>query len=624
MTTARPGPRRIAAAFTLARDAAPGALLLYAVLNLAAGLLPVAAAWLTKRILDGLVQGVPSGPLFALGAGLGAAGVVTGLLPHLTSFVRAELERAVGLLAQDRLFGAVNELAGLRRFEDPDFLDRLRLAQQAGRVSPNQAVDGVLGVLRAAVTINGFLVTLLVISPVMGALVLLAGVPVLLAEIGISRRRARMFWDIGPAERRETFYSELLGTVRSAKEVRLFGIGDLLRGRMLAERRAANAARRTVDQREARVQSGLGVLAGMVSGTGLIWSVAAARSGTLSIGDITVFVAAVAGVQGALTSLAGEVARSHQALLMLDHYAAVTAAASDLPVPACTAATAPLREGIEFRDVWFRYADHQPWVLRGLDLHIPHGTSLALVGLNGAGKSTLVKLICRFYDPTHGVVLWDGVDLRDMDPAQLRERIGAVFQDFMRYDLTAAENIALGDPTAMHDRDRIRAAAERAGVHGPVSRLPRGYDTLLSRTFTDGTAGGDPETGVELSGGQWQRLAIARAFLRDQRDLMILDEPSAGLDAVAEHEVHDALTAHRAGRTSVLISHRLGAVRQADRIVVLAHGQILEQGDHGALMASGGEYARLFSLQAQGYGHDPEPEPEPRPEPDPELLTGGR
>ncbi|SED36067.1 ATP-binding cassette, subfamily B [Streptomyces sp. 2224.1] len=618
MTTTRPGVRRLAAAFTLARHAAPGALALYVTLNVAAGLLPVAAAWLTKRTLDGLVQGSSYGSLITSGLGLGAAGVIAGLLPHLTSFVRAELERAVGLLAQDRLFGAVNELAGLRRFEDPDFLDRLRLAQQAGRVSPNQAVDGVLGVLRAVVTVNGFLVTLIVISPVMGVLVLLAGVPALLAEIGISRRRARMFWDIGPAERRETFYSELLGTVRSAKEVRLFGTGDFLRGRMLTERRAANAARRAVDRREVRVQSGLGLLAAAVSGAGLLWSVTAARSGTLSIGDITVFVASVAGVQSALTSMAGDVARSHQALLMLDHYAAVTTAGPDLPVLVRTVATAPLRQGIEFRDVWFRYADHQPWVLRGLDLRIPHGTSLALVGLNGAGKSTLIKLICRFYDPTRGAVLWDGVDLREMDPARLRERIGAVFQDFMRYDLTAAENIALGDPAAMHDRGRIRVAADRAGVHGQVSRLPRGYDTLLSRTFADGTADGDTEAGVELSGGQWQRLALARAFLRDQRDLMILDEPSAGLDAVAEHEIHEALKTHRAGRTSVLVSHRLGAVRQADRIVVLADGRITEQGDHAELMAWGGEYARLFSLQAHGYGDDGDHEPGP------ELLTGGR
>ncbi|MFI6689997.1 ABC transporter ATP-binding protein [Streptomyces sp. NPDC050485] len=615
MTTDRPGPRRLTAAFTLAREAAPAALALYAALTLAAGVMPVAAAWLTKRLLDGLVHGASLGSLVPLGSGLAAAGVIAGLLPHVSAYLRAELERAVGLLAQDRLFGAVNEFVGLRRFEEPDFLDRLRLAQQAGRMSPNQAVDGVLGVVRAAVTIGGFLVTLLVISPTMAALVLLAGVPVLLAEIGLSQRRARMFWDIGPAERRETFYSELLSTVRSAKEVRLFGTGGFLRGRMLAERRVANKARQRVDQREVRVQSGLGLLAAAVSGAGLIWSVTAAQSGGLSIGDITVFVASVSGVQSALTSMAGEVARSHQALLMLDHYVAVTTAAPDLPVPPRAVAAPPLRHGIEFRNVWFRYTDQQPWVLRGLDLHIPHGTSLALVGLNGAGKSTLVKLVCRFYDPTHGAVLWDGVDLREMAPDALRERIGAVFQDFMHYDLTVAENIALGDLAAMHDQDRVQAAAERAGIHSRITSLPHGYTTLLSRTFTAGPAD-DPASGAELSGGQWQRLALARAFLRDRRDLMILDEPSAGLDAVAEHEIHGALRAHRGGRTSVLVSHRLGAVREADRIVVLADGRITEQGDHGALMARGGEYARLFSLQAQGYGSDGGS--------DPQLISGGR
>ncbi|WP_327350915.1 ABC transporter ATP-binding protein [Streptomyces sp. NBC_01304] len=626
MTAARVELRHCGAAFTLAREAAPAALALYTVLSLATGLLPVAVAWLTKQLLDGLVAGAPGPVLLAHGGGIAAAGLVMGVLPHATGYLRAELERRVGLLAQDRLFAAVDGFQGLARFEDPQFLDRLRLAKEAGRMSPNQAVDGVLGVLRSTATVTGFLGTLLLVSPLMAALVLGAGVPVLLAEVALSRRRARMFWDIGPAERRETFYSELLGTVAAAKEVRLFGIGSFLRTRMLTERRTANRARRRTDLREVRVQSLLGVLAAAVSGAGLVWSVRVAQSGTLSVGDVTVFVAAVAGVQGALTAMAGEVARSHQALLMFEHYAAVTTAGTDLPVREGDAELAPLRGEIEFRDVAFRYSDDHPWVLHGLNLRIPCGSSVALVGLNGAGKSTLVKLLCRFYDPTHGAVLWDGVDLRDIHPAVLRRRIGAVFQDFMHYDLTAAENIALGDLDALDDRDRIRQAAERAGAHPRITALPRGYDTLLSRMFHSGPAD-DPDTGVELSGGQWQRLALARAFLRDRRDLMILDEPSAGLDAAAEHEIHTALRRHREGRTSLLISHRLGAVREADHIVVLAAGEITEQGDHEELMRLGGEYARLFTLQAQGYGSaSPAPadsEPDAAGSDSTEMVGGG-
>jgi ATP-binding cassette subfamily B protein len=242
-------------------------------------------------------------------------------------------------------------------------------------------------------------------------------------------------------------------------------------------------------------------------------------------------------------------------------------------------------------------------VLRGVSLAVPHGMATALVGLNGAGKSTLVKLLCRLYDPTRGSIHWDGVDLRELSVPQLRDRIGAVFQDYVSYDLSAAENIGLGDVAALADRTRIHAAAERAGIDATLDALPDGYDTMLSREYVDQ----DVATGVLLSGGQWQRVALARSLMRDGRDLLILDEPSSGLDAAAEHEIHRRLREHRAGTTSVLISHRLGAVRDADQIVVLSGGRVTECGTHEALLAAGGEYARLFHLQADGYRDTPLP-----------------
>jgi ATP-binding cassette subfamily B protein len=595
-------PRRLRTAAALVAGAVPGALALYVVLILAAGAVPVAAAWLTKLVVDALVSGAEAGPLRVLAVGLAAAGLVAAATPQATQYLRGEMERRVGLVAQDRLFTAVDGFLGLARFENPDFLDRLRLAQQAGTSMPNQVVDGVLGVVRAGITISGFLGTLALLSPPMTILVLVAAVPTLAAQLALARRRAGMFWAVGPAERREYFYSALLSTVEAAKEVRLFGTGAFLRARMLDDRRTANAAKRAVDRRETAVQAALGLLAALVSGGGLIWAVTAARHGRLSVGDVTIFMTAVAGVQTALAGLASDVARTHHALLMLDHYTAVTTAGPDLPVAATPRPLPPLRRGIELRDVWFRYSDEHPWILRGINLRIPHGAALAVVGRNGAGKSTLVKLLCRLYDPTRGAILWDGIDIRAYEVAGVRRRIGVVFQDYMRYDMTAAENIALGDLGALDDRPRIRAVAERAGIHDTLAALPRGYDTLLSRMFAT------PDTGVVLSGGQWQRLALARALLRDRCDLMILDEPSAGLDAEAEHEVHTSLGSYRAGRTSVLISHRLGAVRDAERIVVLSGGQVAEEGDHATLLAAGGEYARLFTTQAAGY-QDPAGEP---------------
>jgi ATP-binding cassette subfamily B protein len=279
----------------------------------------------------------------------------------------------------------------------------------------------------------------------------------------------------------------------------------------------------------------------------------------------------------------------------------VVDAGADLPVRPDPLPTTPLRQGITFDDVWFRYDDEQPWVLRGVDLFLPAGGATAVVGLNGAGKTTLVKLLCRLYDPTQGRILWDGVDLRDLDPNDLRQRVRAVFQDAVRYDLTARENIALGDLDALDDPTRVVAAARAAGVHDLLNGLPNGYDTPLTRIFFSEADRTDPSTGVVLSGGQWQRLAIARGLVAERADLLVLDEPSSALDAEAEHDVHTRLRAHRAGRTSLLVSHRLGVLREADQIVVLAGGRITEQGGHDELIRADGEYARLFALQASGY-----------------------
>ncbi|MGH8921158.1 MAG: ABC transporter ATP-binding protein, partial [Actinomycetes bacterium] len=377
-----------------------------------------------------------------------------------------------------------------------------------------------------------------------------------------------------------------------------------LRSRMLAERRTADTHKRRMDLREFAVQGGLGTLSAAIAGGGLVWAVVQAHRGVISPGDVTMLVAAVGGVQGALAALTTSLASAHQQLLLFGHFLAVEQAPPDLVEIANPLPTPPLRAGIELRDVWFRYSDAQPWVLAGVDLFLPAGSAIGLIGRNGAGKSTLVKLLCRLYDPTRGAILWDGVDLRDMDVTSLRERIGAVFQDFMEYDLTAAENIAIGSVDALDDRARLVEAARRAGVDTTVDALPQGYDTMLSRIFFSEADKEDPTTGVVLSGGQWQRLALARALLRDGRDLLILDEPSSGLDAVAEHDVHTRLRSHRRGRTSVLISHRLGAVREADVLVVLDGGVIVEQGSHDELMATGGVYAELFGLQAAGYQTD--------------------
>jgi ATP-binding cassette subfamily B protein len=577
---------------------------------LTVGGLPVAAAWLMRSVLDTLAYGSRHADLTGIVVALAAIGGAQLILPYAAQYLSAQSGRATQRRSSAELFTAVGSLEGLRRLEDPRYRDNLFMAQQVSATGPGQVIASLAGMAQAVVTLGGFVATLVLLSPLMAAIVVAAAIPAIVVQLRLARQRATIMRGMSHAERRQAFYADLLSDHAAATEIRLFRLAPFFLRRMLAELAAVQRAGQRADRRTLAGYSLLGGLSAAIAGAGLWWAIAEAAKGRLTIGDVTVFVAALAAVMSSLSTILSEAAMAYQTVLLFRCYQDVVTEEPDLPAPACPRSAGPLRHGIEIEGVSFRYGADQPWILQGLSLFIPSGQTVALVGLNGAGKSTLIKLLCRFYDPEIGRIRWDGTDLRDLDVASLRERISVVFQDFMRYELSAGENVAVGALEHADQQGALQEAAARAGIDGVISALPDGYRTLLTCNYFDLADKEDPRTGVLLSGGQWQRLALARGFLRGGRDLMILDEPSSGLDAQAEHEIHQQLRTHSGGGTAIMISHRLSLARNADRIVVLAGGQIAEQGSHEELMAESGTYARLFSLQARGFTDGGIPAPE--------------
>lgn len=575
-------------------------------LRLIRALLPVAMLYVGKLIIDtalhlsqhdagfpplgeALSSGLLNPLLGLLALELGLA-IASDLLGRLVSYADALLSELFANVTSVRLMEHAATL-DLEDFEDPDLQDKLDRArrQTMGRMN---LMSQLFGQVQDAITVASLAVGLLVYAPWLILLLALALVPAFIGESHFNAAGYSLNFLWTPERRQLDYLRQLGASVETAKEVKIFNLHRFLVDRYRSLSAALFLANRALARRRAfwgTLLAALGTLGYYTAYAYIAWRTV---RGDFSIGDLTFLAGSFLRLRQLLEGLLiGFSQVASQALYLDDLYSFFQIEPEIHSRKDAVRVPQPIREGFVFDDVGFRYPDAEQWAVRHLDFQLHAGEVLALVGENGAGKTTLVKLLARLYEPDEGRILLDGRDLRDYDLDDLRANLGVIFQDFVRYNLSAGENIGVGQVEAMDDRARITDAARRGMAEEVIAALPGGYDQQIGRRF---------KQGVDLSGGQWQKIAIARAWMRDAQ-VMILDEPTAALDARAEFEVFQRFRELADNRTAVLISHRFSSVRMADRILVLADGRIEASGTHQELMAQGGRYAELFELQAAGY-----------------------